>query len=69
MAVSATAAAAVIAARAKLNTTFYCKFLTKTVSISDCLDDYVNANALNIRNSPCFKCSHGLKVRANFSGA
>lgn len=62
------AAAAALAARKKLNSTFYCKFLTRTVAISECLDDYVNANALNIRNSPCFKCSHGLKTRADFSG-
>jgi hypothetical protein len=31
------------------------------------VDDYVNANSLNIRHSPCFKCSHGLKVRLEFA--
>jgi hypothetical protein len=71
MPIPATAAAAIPASalKKKLNTSFYCKFLTRTVTVSECLDDYVNANALNIRNSPCFKCSHGLKVRADFSGA
>ena len=66
MPVTATAVAASV--KKKLSTSFYCKFLTRSIMISECLDDYVNANALNIRNSPCFKCSHGLKVRADFSG-
>jgi hypothetical protein len=35
--------------------------------VSECIDDYVNANSLNIRHSPCFKCSHGLKTRIEFA--
>jgi hypothetical protein len=35
--------------------------------VQECLDDYMNANALNIKNSPCFKCAHGLKMRTEFS--
>jgi hypothetical protein len=46
---------------------FFCKFLNRDVRVSECVDDYVNANSLNVRHSPCFKCSHGLKVRIEFA--
>jgi len=46
---------------------FFCKFLNRDVKVTECIDDYVNANSLNIRHSPCFKCSHGLKVRLEFA--
>ena len=46
---------------------FFCKFLNRDVRVSECVDDYVNANSLNVRHSPCFKCSHGLKVRLEFA--
>ncbi len=46
---------------------FFCKFLNRDVRVSECVDDYVNANSLNVRHSPCFKCSHGLKVRLDFA--
>lgn len=62
------ATSAVAAYKKKLGQSFHCKFLHRTVTVSECLDDYVNANALNIKNSPCFKCAHGLKVRGEFSG-
>lgn len=48
---------------------FFCKFLNREVRISECIDDYVNANSLNIRHSPCFKCSAGLKVRLEFASS
>ncbi len=46
---------------------FFCKFLNRDVKVTECIDDYVNANSLNIRHSPCFKCSNGLKVRLEFA--
>jgi hypothetical protein len=46
---------------------FFCKFLNRDVRTTECVDDYVNANSLTIRHSPCFKCSHGLKVRIEFA--
>lgn len=52
----------------KIRDPFFCKFLHRTVHVQECLDDYMNANALNIKNSPCFKCAHGLKMRTEFSG-
>jgi hypothetical protein len=52
----------------KLTETFNCKFLHRELAIADCMNHYVNANALNIKNSPCFKCAHGLKTRLEFAG-
>lgn len=46
---------------------FFCKFLNRDTKVTECIDDYVNANSLNIRHSPCFKCSHGLKVRLEYA--
>ena len=51
-----------IAKTKKAADAFFCKFLNREVRITECIDDYVNANSLNIRHSPCFKCSSGLKV-------
>lgn len=56
-----------IAAKRKLPNDFFCKFLNRDVLTIECIDDYVNANSLNIRHSPCFKCSCGLKVRIDFA--
>ena len=56
------------AQKRKITDTFFCKFLGGTVTVAQCLDDYMNANALNIKNSPCFKCAHGLKMRGEFAG-
>ena len=56
------------AQKRKITDTFFCKFLGCTVTVAQCLDDYMNANALNIKNSPCFKCAHGLKMRGEFAG-
>jgi hypothetical protein len=53
--------------RKKLSEEFKCKFLNRHIMVSDCMDNYVNANALNIKNSPCFKCGHGLKIRMGFA--
>ena len=57
-----------ITQKKKISDQFFCKFLGCTVTVSQCLDDYMNANALNIKNSPCFKCVHGLKMRSDFAG-
>ena len=46
---------------------FFCKFLNTDVTVTDCIDGYVNANSLNIKHSPCYRCANGLKVRTNFA--
>lgn len=55
------------AQKRKLSQEFFCKFLHRELAVSACMDHYVNANALNIKNSPCFKCAHGLKTRLEFA--
>ena len=54
-------------AKKKVINQFFCKFLNTTVSVVDCVDGYVNANSLNIKHSPCYKCATGLKVRTQFA--
>lgn len=55
------------ARKKKLADAFFCKFFNRDVRLTECIDDYVNANALNIKHSPCFKCPQGLKNRIGFS--
>ena len=54
-------------ARKKVADEFFCKFLTTQVTVLECIDGYVNANSLNIKHSPCYKCAYGLKVRSGFA--
>ena len=60
---------AAVAAKKKCSGAFQCKLLNTSVTTLECIDGYVNANSLNIKHSPCFKCSHGLKVRTEFSNS
>ncbi|MBT9558969.1 MAG: hypothetical protein IV100_23255 [Myxococcales bacterium] len=55
------------AAKKKIAEVFNCKFLNSDVNVVNCVDGYVNANSLNVKHSPCFKCSIGLKVRMQFA--
>ncbi len=55
-------------AKKKVSDKFFCKFLNTRVAVLDCVDGYVNANSLNIRHSPCYKCASGLKIRTGFAG-
>ena len=55
------------AAKKKLAHNLFCKFLNRDVRTAECIDDYVNANSLKVRHSPCFKCPQGLKTRIGFS--
>ncbi len=53
----------------KVTEVFYCKFLNTDINVVNCVDGYVNANSLNIKHSPCYKCAIGLKVRMQFASA
>ncbi|MGM0578958.1 MAG: hypothetical protein ACQEXJ_24765 [Myxococcota bacterium] len=53
----------------KMPEAFYCRFLNRDVKTVECVDDYVNANSLNIRHSPCYKCPVGLKTRSQFASS
>ena len=56
-------------AKTKQAINLFCKFLNREVRTTECIDDYVNANALNIRHSPCYKCPQGLKTRMGFANS
>ncbi len=56
-------------AKKKVAEAFFCKFLNREVRVPECIDDYVNANSLNVRHSPCFKCSQGLKARIEYANS
>ena len=47
----------------KRPTAFYCKHLERDVQAVECVDDYVNANSLQVKHSPCYRCPVGLKQR------
>jgi hypothetical protein len=46
---------------------FFCEARTENVSTMFCIDSFVDVNALNIKDSPCFKCAQGGTVRDEFS--
>ncbi len=51
------------------NETFYCKNRQSTVEVLFCLNSFVDVNALNVRDSQCFKCSQGGRIRTDFASA
>jgi hypothetical protein len=55
------------AAKKKMPNAFFCKFLNTKLGVLECIDGYVNANSLNIKHSPCYRCAIGIKVRSGFS--
>lgn len=56
-----------VSPRKKFGDQFFCKFLNREITTVKCIDGYVNANSLNIKHSPCYKCSFGIKVRTHFA--
>ncbi len=54
-------------AKKKVTDKFFCRFLNTQVNVIECIDGYVNANSLNIRHSPCYRCAFGIKVRTHFA--
>ena len=48
--------------------TFFCKNRQAEVTTLFCLDSYVDVNALNIKDSQCFKCPQGNRIRCSFAG-
>ncbi|MCB9736169.1 MAG: hypothetical protein H6745_26580 [Deltaproteobacteria bacterium] len=47
--------------------TFFCRGFALRMSIHDCMGRFVDANALSLRDKPCFKCTQGQDNRANYS--
>ena len=48
---------------------FFCRFLNTRIAVVECVDGYVNANSLNIRHSPCYRCPLGVKVRLSYANS
>lgn len=48
---------------------FQCSCRAENVSVMFCIDSFVNVNALNIKDSPCFKCEQGQVIRDDFSNS
>ena len=48
---------------------FQCNCRSENVSVMFCIDSFVDVNALNIKDSPCFKCEQGQTIREDFSNS
>ena len=47
--------------------TFYCRAYSQRMSIFNCMTTFVDCNALNKKDSPCFKCVQGEENRKGYS--
>ena len=50
-----------------LNMAVQCERRDATLELQQCLTDYVNANALRDKASPCHKCGQGLDTRIAYA--
>ena len=50
-------------AQVRLDAPFFCKNLRSEVNVQKCLDSFVEANAFSFKESTCFKCILGQRVR------
>jgi hypothetical protein len=46
-----------------------CKSRKKEMTLLECVDSYVNANAVPNRRSACFRCLQGQRVRTEFASS
>ena len=51
----------------RLSDIFRCAHRNRTLALSVCLDDYMNANALRVKSMVCFECSQGGQNREAFA--
>jgi len=49
--------------------TFRCRAKARRLSVFTCMSDYVDANALKKKDTPCFTCPQGEDVRRDFAKA
>ena len=47
----------------KFEAPFFCSNMQTEMSVRQCLDRFVEANAFGFRESACFKCTQGQKIR------
>jgi hypothetical protein len=52
---------------ATLTDSFHCRSRRRDVTLDQCLDGYVEANAFERRRSACFRCPLGRKNREAFA--
>ena len=50
-----------------LASTFYCRVRFKQLTYDRCMLDFVDADALQIKDSPCHKCVEGRIYRKRFA--
>lgn len=51
----------------QLEDEFYCRPRRKRLTIDDCLEDYMDANAYEKQRSACYRCPLGRNVRRAFA--
>jgi len=47
----------------RLDVPFNCKNRHEDVSVEKCLDSFVEANAFGLKDSACYKCAQGQRIR------
>ena len=52
-----------------LDESFYCRGRRKEVTLEQCLDRFVDANALQKKSSACLRCHIGLANRRRFAAS
>jgi hypothetical protein len=48
---------------------FYCRPRRRRLELGKCLDDYMNANAFQVRRSACWRCPQGSHNRKTYAAA
>jgi hypothetical protein len=54
-------------ARLSAITEFYCRTKKRRLTVGDCLERYVDANAFEKRKSACWRCFQGKRTRVDFA--
>jgi hypothetical protein len=49
--------------------TFQCRPMARRMSVHECMAMFVDANALNQKDRPCFRCPQGQENRLSYAKA
>ena len=55
------------ATKPHLHNRFHCRLRDAKLTLQQCMTDYVHANALALRASPCHMCPQGQALRKEFA--
>lgn len=58
-----------VCGKSALNDRFYCRGFQNRMKVESCINSYVDANALQRKEVPCFNCQQGLQVRLDFANS